>query len=76
MRRGHDHSRCFRRAAGVTVALVALVSSPAWAEEAPAVVEARQKFVAGAELVKRAQWAEALVAFEQSASLRPHPVTT
>lgn len=44
-------------------------------EDAARITEARQKFVVGAELVKRAQWSEALAAFEQSAQLRPHPIT-
>jgi hypothetical protein len=38
--------------------------------------EARQLFQRGAELVKQAQWAEALGAFARSAELHPHPVTT
>ncbi len=46
------------------------------ADEPARVVEARQRFSEGAELVRRAQWAEALVAFEASAKLRPHLVTT
>jgi hypothetical protein len=39
-------------------------------------VEARQKFVEGAALVKNAQWADAMTAFEHSARLHPHAVTT
>jgi tetratricopeptide (TPR) repeat protein len=38
--------------------------------------EARQRFVEGAALVKNAQWAEAEAAFEKSARLHPHAVTT
>jgi hypothetical protein len=38
--------------------------------------QAREEFVRGADFVKKAQWAEALAAFERSAKLRPHPVTT
>ncbi len=45
------------------------------AEEPPRVAEARLRFQEGAELVKRAAWAEALVAFEASAKLRPHVIT-
>jgi hypothetical protein len=41
-----------------------------------AVAEARQLFVAGTDRVKHARWAEALDAFERSAKLRPHPVTS
>jgi len=37
--------------------------------------EARQLFQSGTELVKAAQWYEALGAFERSHALRPHPVT-
>jgi hypothetical protein len=52
------------------------------AEAAPAaadsgeVARAREEFVRGADFANRAQWAEALVAFEHSAKLRPHPTTT
>jgi hypothetical protein len=42
----------------------------------PEVVMARQLFVKGTALVQSAQWAEALGAFEESARLRPHPITT
>jgi hypothetical protein len=52
----------------------ALSAAPARADEA-AVVEARREFVDGLELVKRAEWAEALGAFERSLKLRPHPIT-
>jgi hypothetical protein len=45
-------------------------------EEADAaVVEARAEFVKGAELVARADWPEALAAFERSQAKRPHAVT-
>jgi PEGA domain len=37
---------------------------------------ARDEFVRGANLVKDADWAGALAAFESSARLKPHPVTT
>src|SRR5438105_15910276 len=40
------------------------------------VMKARRLFVTGAEQVKREEWADALSAFEQSAALRPHAVTT
>jgi hypothetical protein len=52
------------------------VTLPATAPERADVTKARDEFVAGAELVKKAQWAEALAAFERSAKLRPHAVTT
>jgi hypothetical protein len=49
---------------------------PTSPEEAnPAVAEARAEFVRGAELVARAEWPEALAAFEQSQAKRPHAVT-
>ncbi len=51
-------------------------SSIARAEEAAQVAEARQRFKEGAELVQKAQWAEALTSFELSAKLRPHAITT
>src|SRR5438477_204503 len=54
--------------------IAALMFRPAAADE-EAVSEARQRFVEGADLVKRAQWAEALAAFERSDRLRPHAVT-
>jgi hypothetical protein len=38
--------------------------------------QAREAFVRGTEFVHHAQWAEALVAFEQSAKLKPHAVAT
>jgi hypothetical protein len=41
----------------------------------PAVVEARAQFVKGAERVARAEWPEALDAFERSQAKRPHAVT-
>src|SRR5258706_9800914 len=36
---------------------------------------ARQLYKDGLELVRNAQWAEALAAFEASHELRPHPLT-
>jgi hypothetical protein len=68
------------RAAAVATIILA-TSAPSFADDAKpvetaAVTKARDEFVAGAELVKKAQWAEALAAFERSAKLRPHAVTT
>ena len=37
---------------------------------------ARATFVEGTALVEKAQWAEALAAFERARALRPHPITT
>jgi hypothetical protein len=71
-------------AAALGLAVVS-TATPALADAAPPtptapetadVTKARDEFVAGAELVKKAQWAEALAAFERSAKLRPHAVTT
>lgn len=45
------------------------------AEAAPDVAKARELFMRGTALVRAAQWAEALAAFEQSHELRPHPIT-
>jgi tetratricopeptide (TPR) repeat protein len=56
--------------------LIALTAAPLYADEPASLNQARQLYARGAELVKKAQWSEALAAFEQSAALRPHPVTT
>jgi hypothetical protein len=56
------------------LAFIVLLASTASA--ADPLAEARQRFVEGAALVKNAQWAEAEAAFEQSARLHPHAVTT
>jgi hypothetical protein len=54
-----------------------LIAPRAHAEENEArLAEARQLFQSGTQLVKAAQWYEALGAFERSGQLRPHPVTT
>src|SRR5689334_19836504 len=53
---------------------VSLVAFPASAEDD--VKAARDSFVRGGQLVKDADWAGALAAFEESARLRSHPVTT
>lgn len=68
--------RCFWL---LPLALVVLLrASPALADEAPydPANDARAAFLEGASLVEEARWAEALVRFERSAKLRPHPVTT
>lgn len=57
---------------GGAASAVAAPSAPPTAE----VVKARELFQRGAALVQTAQWAEALASFEQSAELRPHPITT
>jgi hypothetical protein len=42
----------------------------------PRLAEARAAFREGTSLARQAQWGEALLAFERSASLRPHTFTT
>jgi hypothetical protein len=46
------------------------------AAEAPETARAREEFLRGTDFVHKAQWAEALSAFERSAKLKPHAVTT
>ena len=55
-------------------ALVFVTAPPARADED--VKGARDQFLKGGQLVKEADWAGALAAFEESARLRSHPVTT
>lgn len=67
------------RSSAVVVSLLVLAcataAAPARAEdESPKA--ARDEFVRGANLVKEADWAGALAAFESSSRLKPHPVTT
>jgi hypothetical protein len=69
------------RPAALLVALV-LSGAPALAQspeptppDDAGVVKARAAFVAGAELVKKGQWSEALAEFEASLRLRTHGVT-
>jgi hypothetical protein len=63
------------RALVAALVLVALAPLARADDEAARVAEARQRFVEGAALVKKAQWSEALAAFESSQRLRPHPIT-
>ena len=44
--------------------------------ELPNVVQARAEFTTATDHVKNARWGEALAAFERSATLRPHSITT
>jgi hypothetical protein len=54
-----------------------LPAAPAEAPlEAGGVLEARDAFRLGSTLAKQGQWSEALSAFQRSAELKPHPVTT
>lgn len=60
----------------VVVALM-LTARPAQAVDAGADLQrARAEFVTATDHVKAARWGEALVAFERSAALRPHALTT
>lgn len=57
------------------VAPVVVTPSTAHAEE-PDVKNAREAFLRGAKLVRDAQWAEALAAFEESSRAHAHALTT
>jgi len=61
--------------AALLASACALGSSAARADEAN-VAEARAEFVRGAGFIRELQYADALTAFERSATLRPHAVTT
>jgi hypothetical protein len=78
-----------RTAAGrvSSVAFCCAISWSAAAQEPPAVGDmneaespetraSREAFLLGARLANEGRWADALVAFERSAALRPHPVTS
>lgn len=49
---------------------------PSEASDDPNVARARDAFEVGTRLAHEGQWVEALAAYERSARLRPHPVTT
>jgi hypothetical protein len=51
-------------------------AAPAPAPESPDIQKARAEFVAATDHVKNARWGEALAAFERSAAMRPHALTT
>jgi hypothetical protein len=59
----------------VAASLVALLARLAHAEEDTAVA-AREAFLRGTELARAERWGEALAAYEASAAIRSHPVTT
>lgn len=63
-----------RRRPLLLAVLLTLVSAADGAD-APDVVRARELYSQGITLVRDAQWGEALSLFEQSAALRPHPIT-
>jgi len=71
-------------ARGVVISLVLAISSVAHAAprveprepESPEVQKARAEFVTATDHVKNARWGEALAAFERSAAMRPHALTT
>jgi hypothetical protein len=58
------------------VAFVVFVSTRALADGADPTTEARDAFKRGADLARDEQWNGALLAFERSATLVPHPWTT
>jgi hypothetical protein len=67
---------------GVILLLTTSVSAPAAADEPPAAASedvksrARERYLEGVKLVQRAQWSEALAAFESSVKLFPNASTT
>ncbi len=63
-------------AVALLLALPTLAHAQSPAPEAAPIDEARAAFVSGTELAKQERWQDALEAFERSAHLRPHPVTT
>src|SRR5262245_25360245 len=89
MRRSRRNGRFSRQTWSFAVSLSVLCAGFARAEDPPpspgesaagatdaAVRDARAEFVRGATLVKSAQWAEALVAFERSSRLVLHHITS
>jgi len=62
----------------VAVVTSAAVAGAAEKGEPPSerVLQARKEFVSATEHVTNARWGEALAAFERSAALRPHAITT
>jgi tetratricopeptide (TPR) repeat protein len=69
--------QCTSSAAFAQTALDAseLTTSSDTAED-PTLVRAREAFLLGTALAREGQWLDALAAFERSARLRAHPVTT
>ena len=51
-------------------------TSAAAPEESPQILQARDAFRLGSTLAKQGRWSDALAAFERSARLKEHPVTT
>jgi hypothetical protein len=51
-------------------------ASPPAVAESSDTVEARDAFRLGSSLAKQGQWLDALAAFQRSAHLKPHPITT
>ena len=76
----NPHSDPFRGSTlARAISAMALVAASALAPNAraqDATDRAREEFVTGSERVKQSQWAEALAAYERSAKLRAHAVTT
>lgn len=72
-------SRSERALAALLAGLVLAAPATARADgrgESEDVKKARAEFVAATDHVKNARWGEALAAFERSAALRPHALTT
>jgi hypothetical protein len=66
-----------RRTCCAVGAIVVLACASARADDVEEVTkQARDEFLRGTDAVTHAQWAEALAAFERSAKLKPHAVTT
>jgi PEGA domain len=73
------HLLMMRTALLALALMLTLVAPPRTAHAAaddPTLLAARRAYLDGVELVKKAQWSDALAAFERSAELRPHATTT
>jgi hypothetical protein len=65
-----------RALAALAIAIAFLLAPARARADDDATTRARTEFVAATDHVKNARWGEALAAFERSAELRPHPLTT
>lgn len=65
-----------RRATRAFALALLLAAPPVGAADEETTKRARAEFVAATDHVRSARWGEALAAFERSASLRPHALTT
>jgi hypothetical protein len=64
------------RKAAVALTAAIFVTAPAFAADVDTNQQARAEFLTATDHVKSARWGEALAAFERSAALRPHALTT